>query len=149
MEAFTPLQSTLGGVLIGLSAAGLWALGGRVAGISGIAGAVLPWNATKDGLPWRLVFLLGLVVAGAVAAPLFPDRFSALQTTLGPRGALVTVVLAGLLVGIGTRMGGGCTSGHGICGIGRFAPRSFVATGTFMAVAMVTVFVSHQLLGWS
>jgi len=130
---FTPWQALLGGVLIG-AAAGLFALvNGRIAGISGILGGLFRPVAGDTG--WRLAFLLGLVAAplvyGLVAA------LPALQVDAG-YGSLVA---AGLLVGIGTRYGAGCTSGHGVCGMARLSPRSVVATLCFMGTGFATVFV--------
>ena len=121
------LQSLLGGALIGAGAAVLWWRNRQVAGISGITAGVLRGDAGVSG--WRLAFLLGLV-APAVVARLDPSLMS---------GSLATFALSGLLVGIGTRVGSGCTSGHGVCGISNLSPRSLVATFTFMATAMLTV----------
>lgn len=130
---FTPLSALLGGALIGLAAAGLWWLIGRLAGVSSILGGVL--RPQPGELGWRLAFIAGLLAAGGLAMAIAPDRVSFHQ----PAG-YVQLLIAGMLVGIGTRVGGGCTSGHGVCGIGRLSPRSIVATLLFMAVAMVTVF---------
>lgn len=142
MEHFTPYQSLFGGMLIGLSAAGMWLFKGQIAGISGIAGSVLPWTGNRSELSWRLAFLGGLVSAGAVAAVFFPLRFEAASSR-----SLFALVLAGLLVGVGTRMGSGCTSGHGVCGISRFSPRSLVATATFMGVGIASTYVVNHVLG--
>lgn len=135
---FTPLQSLLGGLLIGLATALLWLLNGRIAGISGIAAGVL--SSFGAELWWRLAFVLGLVLSSWVWllwAPL-PE----VQVTSN----YPLLALAGLLVGFGARLGSGCTSGHGICGLSRLSGRSFVATVTFMAVAVVTVFIVRHLL---
>ncbi len=129
----TPLASFAGGALIGLSAALFVLFNGRIAGISGILGGLLQWP--KGDIAWRVAFLAGLVGAPlvyALAAPLPAVRVDAGTTTL---------VVAGLLVGIGTRYGSGCTSGHGVCGLSRLSPRSLVATGAFMAAGFVTVFI--------
>ena len=148
MEHFTPFQSLLGGMLIGLSAAGMWLLKGQVAGISGIASSILPgsplWKKEgrqKGELSWRLAFVAGLVAAGSVTSVLFPARFE------GSGRSLAALVVAGLLVGVGTRLGSGCTSGHGVCGLARLSPRSMAATCTFMGVGFVTVYVVNHLLG--
>ena len=146
MNHFAPLTATLGGVLIGLAATLLWVVNGRLAGISTIAGNVLPANR-GDSL-WRLVFLAGLPLGawlGFLAGPhLFAELPAALPAIgLGPLG----LVSAGLLVGIGTRLANGCTSGHGICGLSRLSLRSFIAVGTFMASAIVTVFIVRHVIG--
>jgi len=121
-----------GGVLIGIAVAMLLLLRGRVAGISGIvAGAVRPGRG--DG-HWRALFVAGLVAGGLVARLVDPGAIGAMAAPLP------VLALAGLLVGFGTRLAGGCTSGHGVCGVSRLSPRSIVATGTFMAVAGVVVF---------
>lgn len=139
MENFTPLAGLTGGLLIGLSAALLLFLNGRIAGISGILGGLLA-PASSEFL-WRGAFVIGLL-----AAPLL------YQVTLGAvaiqtDASTAVLVVAGLLVGFGTRLGSGCTSGHGICGIGRLAPRSLAATAIFMTTAIVTVWVTRHLLG--
>lgn len=138
-DAFTPWSSLAGGVLIGLSAALLILGSGRVAGISGIVGGLL-----KPGGPdtrWRLAFLGGLL-----AAPLLWRLFAVLPEAQPVAGGGLLVV-AGLLVGIGTRYGSGCTSGHGVCGLSRLSPRSLVATLAFMGAGFATVYVVRHLLG--
>ena len=138
-DAFTPWSSLAGGVLIGLSAALLILGSGRVAGISGIVGGLL-----KPGGPdtsWRLAFLGGLLVA-----PLLWRLFAALPEAQPVAGGGMLVV-AGLLVGVGTRYGSGCTSGHGVCGLSRLSPRSLVATLAFMGAGFATVYVVRHLLG--
>lgn len=140
MENFTPVSALLGGLMIGAAAALLLVLNGRIAGISGILGGLLRPSSQEIG--WRVAFLLGLVSA--------PFVFIAATGNL-PAVTLDTpfgiVVLAGLLVGFGTRLGSGCTSGHGVCGIGRASPRSLAATGVFMATAITTVFLMRHGLG--
>lgn len=136
---FTPLTALAGGMLIGIAAAMFVLLNGRIAGISGVLGGLL--RPVKGDSAWRIAFVLGLV-----GAPLVYVLFAALprpQIDAG-YGALV---LAGLLVGIGTRYGSGCTSGHGVCGLSRLSPRSIVATAAFMGAGFVTVFVTRHLLG--
>lgn len=130
------LWATVGGGLIGLATSWLLLSHGRVAGISGIVGGLLrAWNADSN---WRLSFLLGLLAGGGVLMAILPEAIVA------PAGrSLVAVAAAGALVGYGTRLGSGCTSGHGICGLTRFSPRSLVATLTFMA----TGFMTATLLG--
>ena len=135
---FTPEASLTGGLLIGLAASVLVLFDGRIAGISGILGGVL---RPRDGdLFWRLAFLIGLVAAPLIwrlAAPLPESRIEATSPIL---------VLAGLAVGLGTRAGAGCTSGHGVCGLSRMSPRSLVATLCFMTEGFLTVFVVRHLL---
>ena len=131
------LQALLGGALIGLSAALLLLTHGRIAGISGILGSALlgARGSVRQG-GFRYAFLLGLLVGGAALWALWPERFDMRGT---PCSTLL--LCAGVLVGMGTRIGGGCTSGHGVCGIGRGSPRSIVATLTFMLVAALVVFL--------
>jgi len=136
---FTPLASLAGGVLIGIAAAMFALLNGRIAGISGVLGGLL--RPAKGDMAWRIAFVLGLV-----GAPLVYVLFAALPKPQidASYGALI---LAGLLVGVGTRYGSGCTSGHGVCGLSRLSPRSLVATLAFMGAGFVTVFVTRHLLG--
>lgn len=142
MEHFTPLASTLGGLLIGAAAALVLLATGRIAGISGIAGGVLRREAGDTS--WRVFFVLGLMLAGILIAVTAPERLA--FGLVRSKGALV---VSGLLVGLGTRLGGGCTSGHGVCGVGRLSKRSMVATLTFMGSAAVTTYVVNHLLGGS
>jgi uncharacterized membrane protein YedE/YeeE len=138
-NAFTPWSALAGGVLIGTAAALFVLLNGRIAGISGVIGGLL--NPTKGDVAWRAAFVIGLV-----GAPIVYALFTALPRPqiAADYGALV---LAGLLVGIGTRYGSGCTSGHGVCGVSRLSPRSLVATVAFMVAGFATVFVTRHLLG--
>lgn len=140
MTTFTPWVSLLGGVLIGVASAVVLFTQGRVAGVSGICGAVL--RPTPGDWGWRVAFLAGLVATGAFAAPSFPDAFS---TAGAPSTAWL--VAAGLLVGFGTRLGNGCTSGHGVCGVARLSRRSIVATLTFVATAMISSYALRHVLG--
>ena len=130
---FTPWTALLGGMLIGLAAALLVLLSGRVAGISGILGGLL--RPSRDDIAWRLLFLAGIVLA-----PLAWQLFAGLPAARidADSGMLIA---AGLLVGIGTRYGSGCTSGHGVCGVARLSPRSLAATASFVAVGFVTVWL--------
>lgn len=135
---FTPWSALAGGLLIGLSAAAFVLLSGRIAGISGIVGALL--RPVKGDVAWRIAFVAGLVAAPltyGLVAPLPEVRVDA---------APLTLVLAGLLVGIGTRYGSGCTSGHGVCGLSRLSPRSLAATAAFMSAGFATVFLIRHLL---
>ncbi|MDR3005262.1 MAG: YeeE/YedE family protein [Acidovorax sp.] len=136
-NAFTPWSSLAGGVLIGLAAASMVVLLGRVTGISGIVGALLQRGSWRnaDVWSWRLAFALGLL-----AAPLVWQWFAPLPAMEMPRSPLL-IVLAGLLVGFGTRLGSGCTSGHGVCGLSRLSLRSLAATLTFMATGVLTVWL--------
>ena len=130
---FTPWTSLAGGILIGASAAMFLLLNGRIAGISGILGGLLRPRAGDTG--WRVAFVLGLV-----AAPLVYQLVVPLPSVQIDAGTALLVV-AGLLVGVGTRYGSGCTSGHGVCGLSRLSPRSMVATAAFMSAGFVTVFI--------
>ena len=136
--SFTPWASLAGGALIGLAAAMFLLFNGRIAGISGILGGLLQWP--KGDIGWRLAFLLGLI-----AAPLAYGLFAPLPVVTVDAGT-ATLVAAGLLVGIGTRYGSGCTSGHGVCGLSRRSPRSLVATVAFMTAGFVTVFIVRHLI---
>ncbi|MBL8659619.1 MAG: YeeE/YedE family protein [Rhodospirillales bacterium] len=140
MQAFTPVSAFFGGVMIGLSAVGLMFLNGRIAGISGIVGAVPAAGAADAG--WRLAFIAGLIAG--------PFVLLAIQGALPPVVVDVpmpAVVAGGLLVGFGTRLGSGCTSGHGVCGLARLSPRSIVATAVFTGTAMATVALVRHGLG--
>jgi len=137
---FTPVASLLGGALIGASAVMLMAAKGRIAGVSGIAVRLLPPYADGE-LAGRLAFILGIVVAPLVVL-LATDTAPVPTIEAGP----ALLVLAGLLVGFGSVWGNGCTSGHGVCGLSRLSMRSLVATLTFMATAMATVFLTRHLL---
>jgi uncharacterized membrane protein YedE/YeeE len=143
MHEFTPVASTLGGVLLGVAASLLFVANGRVCGISGILGA-LPFAAAGDR-EWRALFLLGLVSGGAAVA--FVNRNA---LALASEQTIGAAIAAGALVGFGTRLGDGCTSGHGLCGIARFSKRSIVATLVFISTGTATVYVVRHLLpAWS
>jgi len=135
--AFTPLSAFAGGLLIGVSTSLLLLLNGRIAGISGILGELL--HPKRNDIAWRLLFIAGLIIS-----PLVYQLFHVLPdaTITANTG---TIVIAGLLVGIGTRYASGCTSGHGICGISRLSPRSIVATLVFMLSAGITVFIARHI----
>lgn len=138
---FTPWMSLSGGILLGIASAVFILINGRILGISGILGGLL---APKTGdIGWRIAFVLGMLAAPITLSLLTPDDFlSAPRIEAG----YALIVIAGLLVGYGTRLGSGCTSGHGVCGLSRLSPRSLVATGTFMAAGFVIVFVIRHLL---
>lgn len=137
-NAFTPVTALIGGALIGIAAAMFVLLNGRIAGISGVLGGLLV--PVRGDLAWRVAFIAGLLIA-----PLVYLLFAALPT---PRidASYGALLLAGLLVGVGTRYGSGCTSGHGVCGLSRLSPRSLVATVTFMGAGFFTVYVARHLL---
>lgn len=140
MEGFTPYSAILGGALIGLSSALLWIANGRIAGISGIVGGILA--PARGDAAWRATFLAGLI-----AAPLLYRAAGRALPDLTMPAPLMVVVAAGLLVGFGTRLGSGCTSGHGVCGIARLSPRSLAATSVFLITAAVTVYVARHIVG--
>ena len=139
MNNFTPISAAIGGGLIGLSALLLMLLNGRIAGITGVfAGLIDPVTTDRS---WRATFAVGLIAAPLTAALLgYAIPVPHLPTSL------ITIIVAGLLVGFGTRLSNGCTSGHGICGIARFSPRSVAATLTFMIVAMLAVAIMRHAL---
>ena len=136
-EAVYPI---IGGVLIGVGASALMFFSGRIAGVSGIFSGLL--NIKPGDLAWRLAFVLGMVVGGAAIHTFRPDLFG-----VGIDRSLGAVVVAGLLVGFGTRLGSGCTSGHGVCGVARLGPRSLVATATFITSGAVVVYLVNHVAG--
>ncbi len=147
MESFTPLTAALGGALIGLACAVLWLGNGRIAGIAGIFGQLLP---PAETVLWRIVFLVALIGGAWGSAQLLPglgvggSEPATLATPPSgwPVPAPVWLVLAGLFIGFGTKLGNGCTSGHGVCGLARLSRRSFVAVAVFFSVAILTVTIS-------
>ena len=139
MSFWATLQALFGGVLIGVAASALFVMDGRIAGISGIVGGLVP---PRGDTAWRALFVAGLVIGGICLLRLMADPFHGLAEA--PEAILVP---AGLLVGFGASLGNGCTSGHGVCGVSRLSPRSIVATMTFMLAGGVTVFVVRHLMG--
>ena len=137
---FTPWAALFGGILLGLASAAFILFNGRVLGISGILGGLLA--PKKSDVSWRIFFLLGLLLAPLTLS------FVAPQFIVTPRieAGTTVIIVAGLLVGLGTRYGSGCTSGHGVCGLSRLSPRSLVATLAFMASGFATVYVVRHLL---
>lgn len=141
MASFDPLSAAIGGALIGLAAVMLMLANGRIAGVSGIFGEMIAFTGSAERW-WRVAFVIGLIgypvllsLSGSpLAAPAMPSSW-------------LVIAAGGLLVGFGTRMGGGCTSGHGVCGTARLSPRSITATVTFMVVAMITVFITRHVIG--
>ena len=136
---FMPWTAAAGGILIGIAAAMLLLFNGRVAGISGIIGGLL--GPRRGGAAWRVAFVLGLVAAPAIYSLVSTLPEVRIDASVG------SLVVAGILVGLGTRYGSGCTSGHGVCGLSRMSTRSLVATLTFMAAGFATVFVLRHVLG--
>ena len=137
-SSFTPATALTGGILIGIAAAMLVLLNGRIAGISGIVGGLMLPRSGE--IAWRVAFL-----AGMIGAPFAYSAFSSLpQATID--AGYPELIIAGLLVGLGTRYGAGCTSGHGVCGLSRFSPRSLLATLTFMAAGALMVFVVRHAI---
>lgn len=140
MENFTPVSALIGGVLIGVSATLLLLFNGRIAGVSGILGGLI--ITTPGDRLWRALFLAGLIISGLVYQFIAPGVFSA-----RPDYPLVLLIPGAFIVGFGTRMGGGCTSGHGVCGIGRLSRRSIVATVLFITTGVITVYVIRHVTG--
>ncbi|HSH30887.1 MAG TPA: YeeE/YedE thiosulfate transporter family protein [Thiohalobacter sp.] len=140
MEGFTPLLSSVGGVLIGLAAIALLYFNGRIAGMSGIVAGVL--RPKSDDTLWRLVFVAGLLTGAVLIRWLHPEALAVrIDVTLAP------VLVGGVLVGLGTRIGNGCTSGHGVCGVGRLAPRGMVASLVFFTTAVATTYLVRHVMG--
>jgi uncharacterized membrane protein YedE/YeeE len=139
-QEFTPIASLIGGAILGLSAVLLVIFKGRIAGISGIVGALMQFqNTPKDHYLWRILFLSGLIGSYQIYSIIFKVPTIEINTSS------IELVIAGLLVGFGTRMGSGCTSGHGVCGLGRLSTRSLVATLSFMTSGFIVCFL---LLHW-
>lgn len=137
---FTPWSSLSGGIILGVASALFILINGRVLGISGILGGLLPSKAGDTF--WRIAFLAGMFAAPWVFKALAPSEFI---TTPQIDADTILLVIAGLLVGVGTRYGSGCTSGHGVCGLSRMSPRSLVATVSFMAAGFLTVYLARHL----
>jgi uncharacterized membrane protein YedE/YeeE len=140
MNDFTPVSSLVGGALIGIAASLVLLTHGKIAGISGIFGGLFRRDTTDR--PFRLSFLAGLLLTGGLVRWIRPAAFESTWSA-----ALSTTLVAGLLVGFGTQLGSGCTSGHGVCGISRLSMRSIVATATFMIAGIATVFLLRHVLG--
>jgi len=140
MENFTPYASAFGGILIGISASILMYLNGRVAGISGIISGAFSSSSIFEKL-WRLAFLAGLIGGGYIYSLFFP-------ISIAPQENITTtlLIIGGITIGIGTSMGSGCTSGHGICGVSRFSLRSILATATFLTSGIITVYLVKIIL---
>ena len=140
MQNFTPLISLAGGIIIGCAALLLLFSIQRIAGISGIIGGLFP--VIRQDLTWRLFFVAGLLLGGFVLAAVYPNSLAINLTYSTP-----ALVVAGLLVGFGSRLGNGCTSGHGICGLGRLSSRSMIAVVTFMATGIISAVMVGQIFG--
>ena len=141
MTDFTPLQSLAGGTLIGTAAVLLMALHGRIAGVTGILGGLLPPTVASDWA-WRVAFL-----AGMIGSPLIYAALARAPIPYQTTASMPTLLVGGIIVGVGVTFGAGCTSGHGVCGLARFSPRSLLAVVTFMATAATTVFITRHILG--
>ena len=140
-QEFTPWSSLIGGAIIGLGVTILVLFKGRIAGISGILGALMQFkNTPKDHYLWRILFLIGLLSSSLIFSLFFTLPNIQIDANI------MMLILAGLLVGFGTRMGSGCTSGHGICGLGRLSPRSLVATLSFMGAGFIVCFMFLHLM---
>lgn len=145
MENFTPISAAIGGVLIGLASGVLWLSNGRIAGVSGILGNLIP---SGDGqFPWRLAFLVGLPIGAVAGLGIGPSIIADMSAAI-PEIPFdpVSLILTGLIVGVGVQLGNGCTSGHGVCGVARASNRSIVATLTFVATGALAVFVVRHVL---
>lgn len=140
MEGFTPVLSSIGGILIGLAAIGLLLFNGRIAGVSGILGGVL--YPKPNATAWRVLFIAGLLSGALLVSWIIPAALAIRIDISTP-----AVIIGGLLVGFGTQLGSGCTSGHGVCGVGRLAPRSLVASAIFFSCAVITVYIIRHVLG--
>lgn len=136
---FTPVSALAGGILVGLAAASFLLFNGRIAGISGILGGLL--SPVRNDMLWRMAFLGGLI-----GTPILWKLFAELPE-IEVNAGFPAIIIAGLLVGVGTRYGSGCTSGHGVCGLSRLSPRSLVATLSFMATGFITVYIIRHLIG--
>jgi len=140
-QEFTPVTSLIGGAILGLGAVFLIVFRGRIAGISGIVGALMQFqNTPKDHFLWRILFLLGLIGSYQIYSMLFGAPTIEINTSF------IQLVIAGLLVGFGTRMGSGCTSGHGVCGLGRLSTRSLIATLSFMTSGFIVCYLLLHLI---
>jgi uncharacterized membrane protein YedE/YeeE len=141
MENFTPYSALFGGILIGLGTSLFMLLNGRIAGISGLLKGLLSQSTTGGDKSWRAAFIIGLVLSGLFYQTFVPLQGSAIENT-----PPIILIIGGLLVGFGTAMGSGCTSGHGVCGLSRFSLRSLVATVIFLSSGMATVYVLRHLI---
>ena len=139
MDDFTPFASIIGGTILGIAALILFATVKRIAGVSGIIGGLLLFK--KNDTAWRVVFLSGLIFGGLILSKVYPKTLSIELTYSTP-----ALILAGLLVGFGSRIGNGCTSGHGICGLGRLQPHSMVAVISFLTTGIITATIVGTLL---
>jgi len=142
---FTPWSALAGGALIGLAAALLILLNGRIAGVSGIFGDIMRWQYGDIG--WRIAFVFGLVLAPILWAICAPGGLAAPRFTVSDPAGWFLIGVSGVLVGFGTRLANGCTSGHGVCGLARLSPRSLIAVGVFMTFGFVSVFLVRHVIG--
>lgn len=138
---FTPYTSLIGGLLIGLASILLMLFNGKIAGISGITKGMISPQCDEHERKWRIAFVSGLVLGGFITVQVLPDL-----TAKFLNANIFQMIIAGLLVGFGSALGNGCTSGHGVCGLGRRSPRSFYSVITFISVAMITVYIMFHIL---
>lgn len=141
MENFTPISAIFGGILIGLSAVWLMSSAGKIAGISGIVGGL--FTSKQGDRFWRVSFVLGMMFSTLILGFIRPDLLD-ITFTLSGQNRLILLIVSGVLVGLGTQIGSGCTSGHGVCGNARLSLRSFIATIVFIITGMITVFLMAQ-----
>lgn len=140
IENFTPIASLIGGILIGISASIMLLLNGKIAGISGITKGIISSDTSAEDRKWRIFFISGLLLGGLAIVVLMPEM-TAKSSDFSP----IQIIIAGLLVGVGTSLGNGCTSGHGVCGLGRRSPRSLASVATFMAVGFLTAYIMFHV----
>lgn len=141
IENFTPISSLIGGILIGIASSIMLLLNGKIAGISGITKGIISSDTSAEDRKWRIFFISGLLLGGLGIVVLMPEM-TAKFSEFSP----VQIIIAGLLVGVGTSLGNGCTSGHGVCGLGRRSPRSLASVATFMAVGFFTAYIMFHVL---
>lgn len=141
IENFTPISSLIGGILIGIASSIMLLLNGKIAGISGITKGIISSDTPAEDRKWRIFFISGLLLGGLGIVVLMPEM-TAKFSEFSP----IQIIIAGLLVGVGTSLGNGCTSGHGVCGLGRRSPRSLASVATFMAVGFFTAYVMFHVL---
>lgn len=140
IENFTPISSLIGGILIGIASSIMLLLNGKIAGISGITKGIISSDTSAEDRKWRIFFISGLLLGG-LGIVVFMPEMTAKSSEFSP----VQIIIAGLLVGVGTSLGNGCTSGHGVCGLGRRSPRSLASVTTFMAVGFFTAYLMFHV----
>lgn len=140
IENFTPISSLIGGILIGIATSVMLLLNGKIVGISGITKGIISSDTSAEDRKWRIFFISGLILGG-VGVVVFMPEMTAKFSDFSP----VQIIIAGLLVGVGTSLGNGCTSGHGVCGLGRKSPRSLASVATFMGVGFLTAYIMFHV----